>query len=165
MITLRDYEISDAARLVDLANNKNVSRYLVDTFPFPYTRQDADWWVATGSTTGNTVTKVIQYNGEFAGSVGIGPQEGWKQHVAEIGYWLGEAYWGQGIATAAVSQMTEYAIAALGYRKLFAPVLQPNKASMRVLEKCGYELEGILKSEVFKDGQFFDIYHYARCCL
>ncbi|MGF1524996.1 MAG: GNAT family N-acetyltransferase [Leptolyngbyaceae cyanobacterium] len=165
MITLRDYRKSDTERLVSLANNKNVSRYLVDTFPFPYTQQDADWWIATGAAANNVVTKVIQYDGEFVGSVGIGPQEGWKRHVAEIGYWLGEAYWGQGIATAAVSQMTDYAIATLGYRKLFAPVLQPNKASRRVLEKCGYALEGILKSEVCKDEQFFDIYHYARCCL
>ena len=165
MITLRDYEPSDAARLVFLANNKNVSRYLVDTFPYPYTQQDAEWWIAIGSTANSTVTKVIEHNGEFVGSVGIGPQSGWKQHTVEIGYWLGEMYWGQGIATKAVGTMTNYAIADLGYKKLFAPVLGPNKASMRVLEKCGYELEGILKSEVAKDGQFFDIYHYARCCV
>ncbi len=33
---------------------------------------------------------------------------------------------------------------------------------MRVLEKCGYALEGILKYEVFKDGQYFDLHHYAK---
>lgn len=165
MIMLRDYEQSDAARLVFLANNKKVSKYLVDTFPYPYTQQDADWWIATGSITNNAVTKIIQYNGEFVGSVGISPQVGWRNHTAEIGYWLGEAYWGKGIATEAASMMTDYAIADLGYKKLFAAVLAPNKASMRVLEKCGYELEGILKSEVSKDAQLFDIYHYARCCL
>ena len=165
MITLRDYEISDTARLTLLANNENVSRYLVDTFPFPYTQQDADWWIATGSMANHAVTKVIEFNGEFVGSIGISPEAGWKNHVAEIGYWIGEAYWGQGITTAALKLMTDYGISQLNYKKLFAPVLGPNKASMRVLEKCGYGLEGILKSEVTKRGKYFDIYHYAICCL
>ncbi|NER79953.1 MAG: GNAT family N-acetyltransferase [Leptolyngbya sp. SIO1D8] len=164
MITLRDYEKSDIARLVLLANNKNVSRYLIDTFPYPYTDKDAEWWLETGNTASNTVTKVIQQNDEFVGSVGITPQIGWRQHVAEIGYWIGEAYWGQGITTEALRLMTDDALFSLGYHKLFAPVLGPNKASMRVLEKCGYELEGILKQEVYKDGQYFDIHHYAKRC-
>ena len=161
MITLRDYQPADKTKLVLLANNQNVSRYLVDTFPYPYTQQDADWWIATGSKANNAVTKVIQDRGEFVGSVGIMPQTGWRNHIAEIGYWLGEAYWGRGIATEALAIMTDYATSDLKYKKLFAPVLEPNKASMRVLEKCGYQLEGILKHEVFKDGKYFDIYHYA----
>lgn len=161
MITLRDYEKSDVERLVALANNQNVSRYLIDTFPYPYTLQDAEWWIEIGARANNAVTKVIQYNGEFVGSVGIAPQVGWKRHVAEIGYWIGEAYWGQGITTDALSLMTDYATSQLNCKKLFAPVLGPNQASMRVLEKCGYELEGILKSEVFKDGNYFDLHHYA----
>ena len=162
MITLRDYEKSDTARLVLLANNKKVSKYLVDTFPYPYTQQDAEWWIETGSKANGAITKVIQTNGEFVGSVGIRPQLGWKKHGAEIGYWLGEDYWGQGIAAEAVRIMTDHATSRLNYKKVFAPVFHPNKASMRVLEKCGYELEGILKYEVFKDGQYFDLYHYAK---
>ena len=165
MITLRDYEKSDTARLVLLANNRNVSKYLVYTFPYPYTQSDADWWIETGSKANHAVTKVIQYNGEFVGGVGITPQVGWKNHVAEIGYWLGEAYWGRGIATEAVSLMTDYATSHLNYKKLFAPVLGPNKASMRVLEKCRYELEGISKYEVSKGGQYFHIHNYATYCL
>ena len=162
MITLRDYEKSDATRLVLLANNKNVSRYLVDTFPYPYTQEDADWWIETGAKANNSVNKVIQYNGDFVGAVGITPQTGMKKHIAEIGYWLAEEYWGRGITTEALRLMTDYATSYLKYKKLFAPVFEPNKASMRVLEKCGYELEGVLKHEVFKDGKYFDVYHYAR---
>lgn len=161
MITLRDYKKSDADRLVFLANNPNVSRYLVDTFPYPYTQADAEWWIATGAKANHAVTKVIQYNSEFVGSVGIAPQVGWRQHVAEIGYWIGEAYWGQGITTAALRLMTNHVISQLGFQKLFASVFGPNQASMRVLEKCGYTCEGILKAEVFKDGRYFDLHHYA----
>jgi len=161
MITLRPFAISDAHRLQALANNQDVSRYLVDTFPFPYTNADAEWWIETGSRENDAINQVIEYEGGFVGTVGITPQTGWRDHIAEIGYWVGEAYWGRGIATAAVRDMTEYAFVTLQYRKLFAPVLAPNNASMRVLEKCGYELECVLKAEVHKDGGVFDIHQYA----
>ena len=162
MITLRDYTKADTDRLVDLANNENVSRYLVYTFPYPYTKQNAEWWIETGSRANDSVTKVIKYRGEFVGGVGITPQTGWKGHLAEIGFWVGEEYWGKGITSEALRTMSDLVFSTMKYKKLFAPVLGPNKASMRVLEKCEYNLEGILKSEVFKGGQYFDIYHYAK---
>lgn len=145
-----------------LANNERVSRYLVDTFPYPYTRRDADWWIGIGSRQDGAVTKAIEWRGELVGSVGITPGTGWKQHLAEIGYWVGEDYWGHGIATAALGEMTTLAFEQLGFRKLFAPVLAPNTASMRVLEKNGYRLEGVHRQEVEKHGEYFDTYHYAR---
>jgi RimJ/RimL family protein N-acetyltransferase len=58
--------------------------------------------------------------------------------------------------------MTDHAFTVLGFKKLSAPVLMPNKASMRVLEKCGYELEGVLKLDIFKDNEFHDIHYYAK---
>ena len=162
MLTLRSYRKSDVGRLVTLANSENVSRYLVDTFPYPYTKADADWWIATGSQENEAVTKAIEWNGELVGSVGITPQRGWRSHIAEIGYWLGEAYWGRGIARSAIRKMSTIAFEELGFAKLFAPVLAPNRASMKVLEKNGYFLEGVLKGEVVKGDQVFDIHHYAK---
>ena len=162
MIRLRDYDATDAPRLVELANNENVSRFLIYTFPFPYTMKDADWWIATGSNANGAKTKVIEYDGAFIGSVGITPQVGWKSHTAEIGYWLGEEFWGRGIASQVLKQMTEDAFSEGMWEKLFAPVLAPNRASARVLEKNGFHLEGILKNEVIKNGQMYDILHYAR---
>ena len=162
MIRLRDFVEGDIDRLVALANNENVSRYLIYTFPYPYTKRDAESWIHTESRANRSVTKVIEYQGDFVGIVGITPQTGWKDHSAEIGYWVGEEYWGKGIATEALRMMSERAFTVLKYKKLFAPVLGPNKASMRVLEKCGYGLEGVLKDEVYKGGQYFDGYHYAK---
>lgn len=162
MLTLRDYATSDIEALVALANNKLVSRFLVYTFPYPYTRADAEWWISEGVQAEGDVTKVIEYNGQFVGSVGLTRQLGWRDHLAEIGYWLGEPYWGKGIATQAVQQMTESAFSDLKLQKLYAPILAPNQASMRVVEKCGYELEGVLKREVFKDGQYYDVYRFAN---
>lgn len=162
MIELREYMASDVEDLVRLANNKNVSRYLVDTFPYPYTRSDAEWWIDTGSKEGGAVTKVIEYQGLLVGSIGIRPQTGWRSHIAEIGYWVGEAYWGIGIASEALERMSRLAFSQYAYRKLIAPVLGPNEASVRVLKKNCYFLEGVLKEEVFKDGEYFDIHQYAR---
>jgi ribosomal-protein-alanine N-acetyltransferase len=162
MIALREYADSDLERLVNLANNENVSRYLVYTFPYPYTRDDAEWWIGTGSKQNGAITRVIEYQGLFVGSVGITPQSGWREHLGEIGYWVAEDYWGKGIATTALHQMTDYGFKTRNFRKLNAPVLAPNIASMRVLEKCGYELEGILKGEVKKRGTYFDIHHFAQ---
>ena len=162
MIRLRDYHSTDAPRLVALANNENVSRFLVYTFPYPYTMNDAVWWITTGSHGNGAKTRVIEYDGAFAGSVGITPQVGWKSHTAEIGYWLGEEFWGRGIATQVMKQMTEEAFAEGALKKLFAPVMAPNLASARVLEKSGFLLEGVFKNEVIKNGQMYDIHHYAR---
>lgn len=161
MIKLRDYKKEDIDQLVQLANNKNVSRYLIDTFPFPYTKEDAIWWIETGHKENGAVTKVIEFNNELVGSIGITPQTGWRSHIAEIGYWLGENYWGQSIASAALKEMIQQVFAEKQFNKLIAPVLEPNKVSMRVLEKNGFKLEGILQQEVQKDGQYYDVHHWS----
>jgi RimJ/RimL family protein N-acetyltransferase len=162
MIFLREYGYSDLDRLVDLANNKNVARYMTYTFPHPYTVADAGWWIRTGSKENDTIARAIEYQGLLVGGVGIKPQSGWRDHIGEIGYWVAEEYWGKGIATAALHQMTTEGFSKNKFRKLCAPVLAPNTASMRVLEKCGYQREAILRNEVQKNGSYFDIHHFVR---
>jgi RimJ/RimL family protein N-acetyltransferase len=162
MITLREYLPSDLDQLVRLANDEEVSRYLVHTFPHPYTHADGDWWIRTGSKQKGVIARVIEHRGVLVGTVGITLQDGWRDHLGEIGYWIGREHWGQGIAGAALRQMTEYGFGELHLKKLYAGVLAPNTASMRVLTRNGYELEGVLKSEVRKNGRCFDIHHFAR---
>ena len=162
MVVLRELRDSDLEALVTLANNETVSRYLVYTFPYPYTKSDGEWWISTGSKQNGAITRVIEYEGQFVGNVGISPQGGWRNHLAEIGYWVAEEHWHKGLATAALAQMTDYGFTSLQLQKLYAPVLAPNIASMRVLEKCGYAIEGIFKAEVQKQGIYFDIHQYAR---
>ncbi|MCB1924813.1 MAG: GNAT family N-acetyltransferase [Gammaproteobacteria bacterium] len=163
MLTLRDYRDDDAARLVQLANNPKVSRFLIDTFPYPYAIEDAEWWVREGCLGLGMITKVIDVDGTFVGSVGLTLQTGWRSHTAEVGYWLGEAYWGQGLATLALQRMCEQAFAEMRLRKVYAPVLAPNIASMRVLQKCGFTKVGVMVDDVVKQGRFFDVHHFERC--
>lgn len=162
MLVLRDYREDDADRLVELANNEEVSRYMIDTFPYPYTAQDARWWIEEGCRGPGMVTKVIEVDGSFVGSVGLTRQTGWRSHLAEVGYWLGEPYWGRGVATSALRIMCGHAFAELGIHKLFAPVLAPNTASMQVLRKCGFNKVGVLTDEVSKHHRYYDLHHFEQ---
>jgi RimJ/RimL family protein N-acetyltransferase len=81
---------------------------------------------------------------------------------AHIGYWLGEPYWGRGIMTDAVRRVTDHALGALGFVRLEAPVYEWNPASMRVLEKCGYVREAVLRKSVFKEGKLIDSMLYVK---
>lgn len=159
-ITLRDYREADIDAIHQLLNNYDVSRFLSSRIPFPYTREDAVWWVNTGSQ--NEITRVIVFNQQLAGIIGVarGPHENYR--CGELGYWLGEPFWGRGLATLAVSRMTEMIFNETDIVRLFAPIYDCNKASMRVVEKCGYKLEGVAKTSIFKDGRFYDEHIYAR---
>ena len=160
MILLREFRTQDTDSLVRHLNNEHVVRYLTSRIPFPYTQNDAQWWIQTGCKDG--VVKAIEYMGELAGTVGAHPGDHQHARTAEIGYWLGEEFWGKGIATEAVRIMTDEIFSTTDIVRLFAPVFSPNKASMRVLEKCGYKLDGILEKGVYKNGVFMNEYIYSR---
>ena len=83
------------------------------------------------------------------------------RHSAEVGYWLGEAHWGNGYASEALRALTRYAFEELGLRRLSAGVFGHNPASARVLEKVGYRLEGIERNGVIKEGMLVDQHLYA----
>ncbi len=159
-VTLRDFFNKDVDYLVLFLNNKNVTKYLTSRIPQPYSIDDAEWWVNIGSKAG--ITKAIEVNGKYIGTIGVNIAQYERIRSAEIGYWLEEYSWGKGIATEAVMKMTEYVFTKTNIVRLYAPVFSPNKASMRVLEKCGYQLEGVLKKSVFKNDEFLDEHLYAK---
>jgi RimJ/RimL family protein N-acetyltransferase len=75
------------------------------------------------------------------------------------------AVWGRGIATAAVRAFSAHALDAFGLTRLYALPYARNAASVRVLEKAGYVLEGRLRRSVVKDGEVLDQLLYARVPL
>jgi ribosomal-protein-alanine N-acetyltransferase len=157
---LRDLNMQDSDSLLLYLNNKNVTRFLTSRIPQPYSIDDASWWVNTGSKEG--ITKAVEVDGKLVGGIGATAGEYENNRSAEIGYWLEEQSWGKGIATKAVMEMTDTVFINTKIIRLYAPVFSPNIASMRVLEKCGYELEGILKKAIFKDSVFLDEHLYAK---
>ncbi|MHC4906718.1 MAG: GNAT family N-acetyltransferase [Planctomycetota bacterium] len=161
MIGLRDFVDSDIGSIAIYANNINVSRYMASRMPYPYTKDDARWWVETGSKE-QGLYYAIDLSGECIGVVGVRFGDLEQQYSAEIGYWIAEDHWGRGIGTEAVTKMTVYVFSEMKTVKLSAPVYSPNKASMRVLEKCGYTLEAIHRKAIFKNDEFLDEHVFVK---
>ena len=159
---VRDWRITDKPVLVQLANNRNVWRNLAHRFPHPYTDADADFWLSRLARTPSPTHWAIEIDGQPAGGIGIDPGEGIYARNALFGYWLGEPFWGRGIMTAAVQTTADYLLAHTDFVRLESPVFEWNPASMRVLEKCGFVREGVLRKSISKDGQLIDVVLYAR---
>ena len=85
-----------------------------------------------------------------------------ERFSAEIGYWLGQQYWGRGIVTEALKLVTEYAFQTQNLLRLFALPFANNTGSIRVLEKAGYEREGLLRRSSVKFGEPRDQLLYSR---
>jgi RimJ/RimL family protein N-acetyltransferase len=159
--TLRPWQGGDEPSLVRHANNRNVSRNLRDRFPYPYTAADAADWIARAGAQARPTSFAIVVDGTAVGGIGIEPGVDVFRRSAEIGYWLGEPFWGRGIATEVLCAMTEYAFAHFDLCRLEAGVFDWNPASARVLEKVGYVLEGRARLAVIKDGRTGDRLLYA----
>lgn len=159
---VRPWRLADKPALLRHANNRNVWRNLAHRFPHPYTEADADAWLTTFSQQPGHLRWAIDVAGEAVGGIGAEPGEGIFAKTGNFGYWLGEAFWGRGIMTAAVRVTANYAFETLDLARLESPVFEWNPASMRVLEKCGFEREGVRRKGIFKDGQIIDAVMYAR---
>jgi ribosomal-protein-alanine N-acetyltransferase len=159
--TVRSWEWRDREAMVRHANNRNVSINLRDRFPYPYTDRDARNWLDVVVGRKPETNFAIDVAGEAVGGIGFDVQPDVGHRSAEIGYWLGEQFWGLGIATEALIAVTEHAFANYDLCRLYAHVFDWNGASARVLEKAGYAFEGRLRKSVTKDGQTIDQLMYA----
>jgi RimJ/RimL family protein N-acetyltransferase len=138
-----------------------VWRNLTHLFPHPYTPEDAAEWIARCRNQDPPLDLVIDLGGQLVGVCGIELGEGVRAHTGEVGYWLGEAHWNQGIASAAVESFLEYIWETCDVARLHASVFAWNPASARVLEKSGFRLEGTQRKAIFKDGEFIDEWIYS----
>ena len=159
--TLRSWQPGDVEAIVRYADDRRVWLNLRDRFPHPYTPADAERWIRAATSASPETQFAIAVGAEAVGGIGLELQTDVCRGTAEIGYWLGAAYWGRGIATEAVRAATAYGFAALDLRRIFAGVFAWNPSSRRVLEKAGYSLEGRLRQAVIKDGRVLDSFLYA----
>ena len=164
-LTLRPFLPSDVESLARHANNRRIWQNLRDGFPHPYTKGDAERWVAhAASMTEPQGVFAIVIDELVAGGIGVhrlDKNPGYRD-TAELGYWLAGPYWGRGLMTEAVRAVTRYAFDELGLFRIEAGVFGWNVSSVRVLEKTGYSFEGRLRKQVFKDGQRVDVLLYSR---
>ena len=158
---VREWLPEDVESLFRNANNRNVSRNLTDTFPYPYTMADAEGWIQRAGASDSKTHFAIAVDLSAVGGIGFHTRTDEYRRTATIGYWLGEPYWGRGIVTAALRAVTKYAFANFDLARLQAYVFEWNAASARVLEKAGYTLEARLRKHVTKEGRTVDSLLYA----
>jgi [ribosomal protein S5]-alanine N-acetyltransferase len=159
---LRRWRRADQSSLIRHANNVKIWRNVRDIFPHPYTPTAAESFLSTVTEqSGPESVYAIEVGGEAVGAIGIHPRVNEERHTAEIGYWLGEPHWGRGIATAAVRGLSRRALNEMDLYRLFANVFASNVASMRVLEKAGFEREGVMRRAIVKEGVLMDAIVYG----
>lgn len=158
---IRDWRLEDKAALLRYADNPKVARNLMDGFPHPYTSADADEWLRTATTAKPRTHFALEIDGEAGGAVGLMLKHGNFRRGAEIGYWIGEPYWGRGIATEATIALTEWAFATFDLCRITAGVFSWNPASARVLEKAGYVREAVHRKSIVKLGETIDEWLYV----
>jgi len=161
-IRLRPFALSDIQRLAQLANNKNVWDNLRDYIPHPYTEKDAEDYIIFCNNQNPMTNFAIEYNNELVGTIGLILQKDVYRKSAEIGYWIGEPYWGKGIVTKAVELMVEYGFQNLDIIRIFTGVFDFNIGSQKVLEKNGFEKEAVFKNAIFKNGKICNEVKYAK---
>jgi RimJ/RimL family protein N-acetyltransferase len=158
---VRSWRTSDVPSLVEHANNRHIWINLRDRFPYPYTRADGQTFVKMARRMDPETFFAIAVGDLAVGGIGFVLQSDVERISAEVGYWLGEAFWGRGIATEALVAVTKYAIERHRLTRLFAIPFAHNLGSCRVLEKAGYVLEGRLRRSAIKDGVILDQLQYA----
>ena len=156
LCTIRPWAETDADSLQRHANNRHVSMHLRDRFPFPYEIEQARTFLGWIAKQPSPTVWAIEVNGEAAGGIGIELHTDVERVSAEIGYWLGEAMWGRGIATEALTAVTAEAFKRFDITRLYALPFADHAASVRVLEKAGYVREGHLRRSAIKDGKVRD---------
>jgi RimJ/RimL family protein N-acetyltransferase len=154
---LRPWQSGDEEGLQGQADNRKIWRNLRDSYPQPYTNEDAWNWVSRNMYPPYDQRELaIVVDGAVAGGMSFHPREEEFRYCLEFGYWLGEDYWGRGIMTEAVRLGVAYAFNTFDIHRIQAWAYAWNPASRRVLEKAGFTLEGCARKEVFKDGAFVD---------
>ena len=162
-IIIREWKIEDKTALAENLNNMNVLNNLRDGLPYPYTEDDAEDFIRAilSADKDKSFAFAITLNGKVIGSIGVFRQDNIHYRTAEMGYYMGEKYWGRGYMTEAVKLVCDFVFENTDIIRIFAEPFAYNSASCRVLEKAGFRFEGVLRSNAYKNGNIVDMKMYA----
>ncbi|MCL1848915.1 MAG: GNAT family N-acetyltransferase [Clostridiales bacterium] len=160
---LRKWRLEDAADVAEALNNRNVQDNLRDGIPFPYTEMDAIDYISMtlAADKDSLFAFAISAEGKTVGSIAVSRLENVHRLTAELGYYIAEPYWNRGITTEAVREICRYVFAHTDIVRIFAEPYAYNTASCRVLEKAGFQLEGVLRQNAVKNGRILDMKMYS----
>ena len=160
---LRKWRMEDKEELARLLNNPKILQNMREGIPYPYTAEDAEEFIGAtlAADENQTIAFAITAEDRLIGSIGVFRCGNIHFRTAEMGYYLGEPYWGKGYGTSAVKKTCEYVFAHTDILRIFAEPFAYNQASCRVLEKAGFQLEGVLRRNAVKNGNVLDMKMYA----
>lgn len=158
---IRKWEFKDLENLIKHANNYNVAKFLTNEFPHPYTKQDGKNFLKSILTQNPTETFTIEINGEAAGGISIIPSKIANDKKGELGYWISEKYWNQGIATKAIDEIIEYGFKTFDIDLIYATPFIENKVSQRVLMKNGFKCKSNSKEKIFKNNEIYEVFVFS----
>lgn len=161
-VLIRPWVETDLDSLVANANNIHIWNNLRNYFPHPYTMEAGSAWLEKTIGATPAVNMAIDLDGVAIGGIGLILNSDVYVMSAELGYWIGELYWGMGIGTEAIRQMVEYCYYYFDIVRIYAEVFETNKSSMRILEKNGFYLEGVRRKAVLKNGILMDDYIWVK---
>lgn len=155
-LLLRRYTLNDAAEVQRLAGNWKIADTTLN-IPHPYEDGMAEEWISTlepkrlaGEREVFAITRVA--DGQLLGTISLRVNKAFER--AELGYWIGEPFWGTGFCTEAAMMMIRYGFEELGLNRIHAFYVDRNPQSGRVLEKSGLSKEGVARQHVKKNGKY-----------
>lgn len=158
--SIRAWRVEDVAALARAANDERILGWMSDTWPNPYTEDDARWWIETGQHQSAAAWAVCLHEVP-RGGVGMHPLQGFLRCNVELGWWLHPDHWGQGVVSEAAAFVLAQALALPDVTRVFAPIHAGNARSIRVAEKLGMRLESVQPRSAFKRGKVIDRVLYA----
>jgi ribosomal-protein-alanine N-acetyltransferase len=159
-LQLRLPQQEDASEITGLAGDPEISANTLE-IPYPYNERMARDWISEVDQKRDQRSELVfiitnRTSGEIIGAIGLMSLD--REHSrAKIGYWIGRPFWNRGYATEAVCAILDYGFRVLGLHRIYAYYLTRNRASGRVMDKCGMRYEGVLRQHVQKNGNFEDI--------
>lgn len=160
---IRPWRLSDAADIAEAISNKKVLNNLRDGLPYPYSEKDGEDFISNMllADKNEVFAFAVIAEEKAIGSIAAFRQNNIHSRTAELGYYLSEFYWGRGLMTSAVKQICEYIFKNTDIIRIFAEPFAHNTASCRVLEKSGFQCEGILRKNAVKNGEILDMKMYS----
>ena len=155
-LILRPFEDSDAPVLCVLRSPEVTYNLLSDT----QSEDEAASWVVRARESvdqkhGYPMAVTLKESGRLMGVCGLF-RLSWEHMHAELIYWLGKDFWDKGYMTEAARRMVQFGFEELGLERISVGCFARNKASARIIEKLGFQFEGLARHAYRKDGEFLD---------
>lgn len=160
-LVLKPFAIEDGPTVEKLAGDVEVSQTTMN-IPHPYPQGGGELWIAghqLAFTEGRGLTLSIWRDDQLVGAIGLMIQ--CEQRMAELGYWIGRPFWGNGYCTEAAREVLRYGFEVLALDRIFARHMATNPASGAVMRKVGMQPEGVLRRHLLKHDQRVDTVMYG----